>query len=131
VLYVFLTAIKTQLYQESSLQTTTKDTRFKQAIKAELVFFMSHFDQFYNSMSQLGMVRTALAQCAAAIKETPVEIRQEYSSSTTDQPIFPLSQDCDYKVSQHNTDAVSRTLKDHYDNHTVFKLAVEAHSKIN
>lgn len=132
-LYVFLSAIKTQLYKSSSpLQATTKTTDCKQAIRAELVWFMSSWNALFDSMSKLGMVRTALAQCAAAIKETPVEIRQEYStpfSSLDDQPIFQLSQDCDLKASQLEHETVSSTLRSQYADHSVFKLAVEAHSK--
>jgi hypothetical protein len=82
------------------------------------------------------MVRTALAQCAAALKETPVELIQDYTpspdtdspSTPIDQPIFQLSRDCEYNKASEYED-LSSTFRDQYTNHTVFKFAVQAHSK--
>jgi hypothetical protein len=137
-LYVFLSAIKTQIYQDQPCQASTSDSRYKQAVRGELVWFMTHFNSLYDSMNRLGMVRTTLAQCAAALKETPVEIRQDYASSPEslpsspsiatpiDEPIFQLSRDVDFPLSRY--EEVSSIIKDHCTNHTVFKFAVEAHS---
>lgn len=88
-LFIFLSAIKIQLFQETSTMASSGSQEHFQAIRGELVWFMSNFNQLYHSMSQLGMVRTALAQCATALKETPVQIRKW--TVAIEEPIFEVA----------------------------------------
>lgn len=136
--------MKTHLYQDHPLHSTTSDSRYKQAIRGELVWFMTHFNKLYESMNNLGMVRDTLAQCATALRQTPVELRQSYTvasssspeldhssaagsiSTPIDEPMFYLLKDSDFEPRMYQD--ASSTFKEQYDNHSMFKLAVEAHS---
>lgn len=155
-LFIFLMAIKSHLYQSPPPKPASDSHNYSNAIRAELVWFMTNFNRIYNAMNRLRMVRTALSQCAIALRKTPVRINSSSSTSSStsspkapsspsfgspdlDAPIFELFDDDDDEDQDdgyHSRTSPSSTRRDdplksfidEYRNHTTFRSAVSTHS---
>lgn len=96
-------------------------------VRAELVWFMSHFDQLYAGMDSLGFVRQPLRAFTATLRSTPVQ--RPISDGTGTIPIVQVSKDglLDGDEERHKLLASSEVLQYSYIRYTVFRAAFSTH----